>query len=161
KATRMEALLRELQPGPDGFTEYLDTHISASVVDIGSAAEQNIQLLGRGIAARHASISAPSSGLQAAWRGRNRLSPHGRRVARAALKPGDLLDLGGHRLRILPPPPGFALAVELRSNQEIAASDFESAFRTDLSQTWLGKRTLAWIGMALALVLGLALPLLS
>ena len=52
----MDALLRELREGPDGIPEYHDSEISADALGIGSAADQQIQLLGRAIAPEHAVI---------------------------------------------------------------------------------------------------------
>ena len=52
----MDVLLRELREGPDGIAEYYDTEISTSQITIGSSPDQNIQLLGRGIAREHAVI---------------------------------------------------------------------------------------------------------
>ena len=52
----MDALLRELREGPDGIAEYYDTEITSKQLTIGSAADRNIQLLGRGIAPEHAVI---------------------------------------------------------------------------------------------------------
>ena len=64
----------------------------------------------------------------------------------------------GHQLTIAEPPGGFDVAIELRPNENIDASEFESAFRTDLKQTWLSKRPAAWLLVAIVLIVGVVLP---
>jgi predicted CXXCH cytochrome family protein len=156
----MDVLLRELREGPDGIAEYYDTEISTSQITIGSSPDQNVQLLGRGIARQHAVIVVSRGQLALECRRGELVVVNGKKRADAKLKVGDLIELAGHRLRIAEAPPGFAVAIELQTSDVIDASSFESAFRTDLSQTWLGKRTMAWMGVWLVLIFGLALPLI-
>lgn len=154
----MDALLRELREGPDGIPEYYDTELTAKELTIGSATDRNIQLLGRGIAPEHAVIVQAGSQLMLECRRGEFVLLNGKKRASARLKVGDVIELAGHRLRIVPPPPGFSAAIELKANDLVAASAFEGAFRTDLSQTWLGKRTMAWSGVVLVVLFGLLLP---
>ncbi|HEY0685166.1 MAG TPA: FHA domain-containing protein [Steroidobacter sp.] len=156
----MDALLRELREGPDGIAEYYDTEISSKELTIGSAADRNIQLLGRGIAGEHAIIRQAGAQLVLECRRGEYVRINGKKKESARLSVGDVIELGGHLLRIAQPPPGFSAAIELQPNDQIDASTFESAFRTDLSQTWLGKRAMAWAGVVVVLVFGLLLPLL-
>jgi len=156
----MDALLRELREGPDGIAEYYDTELSVNQITIGSSADQNIQLLGRGIAPQHAVILVSRGQLALECRRGEVVRINGKKRADAKLKVGDLIELAGHRLRIAQPPAGFAIAIELQTNDLVDASAFESAFKTDLSQTWLGKRTMAWTGVWAVLVVGLILPMM-
>lgn len=156
----MDALLRELREGPDGIAEYYDTELTTRELTIGSAADRNIQLLGRGIAAQHAVIRQAGSQLMLECKRGEVVRLNGRKRADARLKVGDVIELAGHRLRIAQPPPGFSAAIELQANDRVDASAFESAFSTDLSQTWLGKRAMAWSGVVLVVLFGLALPML-
>lgn len=156
----MDALLRELREGPDGIAEYYDAEISGDELTIGSAADQNIQLLGREVAPEHAVIRQVGSQLEVACRRGERVRLNGKKKESAKLAVGDIIELAGHKLRIAQPPPGFAVAIELQPNDRIDASEFESAFRTDLSQTLLGKRRLAWAGLLLVMLFGLALPMM-
>lgn len=156
----MDALLRELREGADGISEYHDTEISGTELTIGSAADQNIQLLGRGIAPEHAVIRKAGSQLELICRRGEYVRLNGKKRASSRLTAGDVIELAGHLLRITPAPPGFSTAIELQPNARIGASAFEGAFRTDLSQTWLGKRAMAWTGVVLVMLFGLALPML-
>jgi predicted CXXCH cytochrome family protein len=155
----MDALLRELREGPDGIAEYYDTELSGDELTIGSAADQRIQLLGRAVAPEHAVIRKTGAQLEVQCRRGQHVRVNEEQVGSAKLTLGDVIELGGHRLTIATPPAGFDTAIELRPNDTIEASEFEGAFRTDLLQTWLGKRPMAWITVALVLIFGLALPL--
>lgn len=156
----MDVLLRELREGPDGIAEYYDTEIATGQITLGSAPDQTVQLLGRGIARQHAVIVASRGKLALECRRGELVRINGKKRADAKLKVGDLIELAGHRLRIAQPPPGFAVAIELQTSDLVDASAFESAFRTDLSQTWLGKRAMAYVGVAAVLIFGLVLPLM-
>ncbi|HEY6642900.1 FHA domain-containing protein [Povalibacter sp.] len=154
----MEVLLRELREGPDGIPEYHDTQISAAVVTIGSAADQRLQLLGKSIAAHHASIRQSGSQLELTCRA-GKVRVNGELQGSAKLVIGDVIEIGSHQLQLVQPPVGFDAALELRPDKNIDASAFEGAFRTDLLQTWMGKRPTAWMAIGLILIVGLALPL--
>lgn len=154
----MEALLRELREGPDGIPEYHDTELSAELLTIGSAADQQIQLLGRAIAPEHAAIRKSGQRLLIECRRGLKVRVNDQEASSSRLADGDVIELGGHRLTIVEPPTGFDTAIELRPNDRIDASEFEGAFRTDLSQTWLAKRPIAWATIALVVLIGLILP---
>lgn len=155
----MDALLRELRQGPDGFAEYLDTEIAAEELTLGSAADQRIQLLGSAVAPRHAVIRRNGAQLELHCRRGRRVRVNGVECSLAKLATGDVIELAGHRLRIAEPPAGFDVAVELEPDESVEASEFESAFRTDLLQTWLSKRPAAWLLTAVVVGVGLLLPL--
>src|SRR5579864_7799288 len=132
----MDALLRQLKDGPDGVPEYHDTELSADSLTIGSAANCSIQLLGEGIAPSHAVIRSVSGKITIACRAGQRVSLNGASVSTATLALGDRLEIGGHQLQLVDPPIGFELALEIRTNPNVAPSSFERAFRTDLAETW-------------------------
>ena len=156
----MEVLLRELRQGPDGIPEYHDTEISGAELTIGSGADQRIQLLGRAVAAEQAVITKSGPQLELSCR-RGKVRVNGQEAATAKLTIGDVVEIGGHRLTIAAPPGGFDIAIELQPDESIDASEFEGAFKTDLLQTWLGKRPTAWITVALILIVCLLIPLVA
>jgi hypothetical protein len=155
----MNILIRQLRRGPDGVVEAQDSEAHADVVTLGSAADRTIQLLGRDVAARHARISAAGSKLRISCQGGRPIRVNDRDVSSSALVVGDWIGLGGHRLRLISPPAGFDLAIELQLSTAINASEFERAFRTDLEQTWLSKRWGAWLLAVLTLLGALLIPL--
>lgn len=156
----MDVLLRELREGADGIAEYYDTEISAAELTLGSGADQRIQLLGKRIAAQQAIIR--KSGQQLELQSRTgKITVNDKPLASAKLAIGDVIKIGGHTLTMATPPGGFDIAIELKSDADIATSEFEGAFRTDLHQTWIGKRGTAWLAVALLLLVGLVLPMVT
>jgi predicted CXXCH cytochrome family protein len=157
----MEVLLRYVRQASSGASDFLDTAVAADAISIGSAADSTLQLLGRAVARRHAVIHRSGDRLSIGCRRGNRVNVNGKPCATSKLAVGDVIEFGGHRLTLIEPPSGFDLAIEVRPNTGVAASDFEAAFRTDLDRTWLSKRSTSWILILLALALGLVAPLLT
>jgi len=155
----MNVLIRNLRAGPDGIVEAHDAAAVADVVTLGSAADRTIQLLGREVAARHAEIDASGATLKIRCRRGRRIRVNGRDGASVPLAVGDRIELGGHRLRIIAPPGGFDVAIEVQLSTTIETSEFERAFRTDLDQTWLSKRGASWLLATMTLLVTLGVPL--
>jgi hypothetical protein len=155
----LDVLVRELREGQGGITASRDTELSTSRVTIGCAPDQEIQLFGRAVGARHAVIRGGREPVLTCL-GRQRVMINDKWVRRARLKIGTCIEVGGHRLTLTQPPTGFDLAIELRPNPQIDASDLEAAFRTDLAQTWLARRGSMWLLVALVVLLGFGVPLL-
>lgn len=157
----MDVLLRLVRPGTDGAIEYQDTELSADVLTVGSAADSAIQLLGTDVQAQHATLRGSGGKWTLASTGGARVAVNGRRTASAQLQTGDLIEVGGHRLRLIDPPAGFDLGIEIEPDPQVDPSAYERAFRTDLSMTWLKKRSAAWILVVLVLTATLVIPFLS
>jgi predicted CXXCH cytochrome family protein len=156
----MYALLRQLRRGPNGADEYADTEVNSDSITIGSAANRDIQLIGRGVAADHALIRRSGRTLTITGRARARFTVNGGRAkSAAALESGDVLDIGGNHITVLEPPAGFDLALAIQLNTDIEKSEFESAFKTELEQTWLSKRRTSWTLLVLTGLLAFGLPL--
>ncbi len=156
----MDALLRHVREGPDGVPEYHDTEVHADALTIGSAADRSIQLLGQGVGPDHAVLRSTGGGKATITsRGGRTVCVNGAVVTSAALEPGASIDIAGNQLRVVEPPAGFDIALEIEPNREVAASAFEGAFRTDLSETWLSKRGTAWTLTLATLLIGLLIPL--
>ncbi|HTV96483.1 MAG TPA: FHA domain-containing protein [Steroidobacteraceae bacterium] len=155
----MNVLIRQIRAGPDGIPEAQDAEAEVDVVTLGSAADRTIQLLGREVAGRHAQIGAQRSGFKIICSRGRRVRVNDREVSSAALALGDRIELGGHRLRLIAPPAGFDVAIEVQLSAALDASEFERAFRTDLAQTWLSKRGGAWLLGTLTLLAALLIPL--
>jgi predicted CXXCH cytochrome family protein len=157
----MELLLRQLRKLPDGQLEYQDTELAADELLIGSAPHCQIQWVGEGIAPRHASLHYSAGGATLKCRRGCRINVNGQPSAGVVLRVGDELQLGPHRLRLMSPPSGFQLALEIETSTTAASLYYESAFRTSLRQTWLPMRSASWALLALTLLLTLAMPLYS
>ncbi len=150
----MDVLLREVRRRADGRSEYIDTEIGGDVFTVGSAPDCALQLLGDGIGPRHAGIRGASLQCE----GGHRVVRNGQSTAKAKLSLGDVVEIGGHRLTVIEAPAGFDLAIELLRDASVEASAYESAFKTDLEQTWLGRRRPAWILLVLVLIASFAVP---
>lgn len=157
----MEVLLRYVQQGSSGGSDFIDSAVAVDEITIGSAADSTLQLLGRAVAGTHAVIEGRGAELRIVCRRGNRVGINGKECASGPLAVGDGIELGGHRLKLFAPPSGFDVAIEVRPDVRVAASDFEAAFRTDLDRTWLSKRSTSWILTLLTLLSGLAIPLLT
>jgi len=156
----MEVLIRELRNAADGTAEITDKEISGDSITIGSAPDQGIQLIGFGIASEHATISRVSGQLKIdAGKGHN-ITVNNRSVITAILNRGDVITLGAHRLRIIVAPSGFDVAIEVQLSDKVDSSEFEGAFQTNLKQTSLSKRWLAWVSSFAIIVMFLLVPLL-
>ncbi len=156
----MEALLRERRARSDGFVEYSDVEVSVATINVGSAPDQTLQLIGPNIAPRHAQIRAVDAATaRVTCRRGLTILVNGKPLRSATLAQGDVLELDGHRLQLVAPPTGFDLALEITPNSAAQGSDFAGAFRTELDQTWLSKRRTAWSLFILILSLTLLLPL--
>jgi predicted CXXCH cytochrome family protein len=155
----MEVLLRYLRQNQSGAIEFLDTAVATDEITIGSAADSTVQLLGRAVANKHAEIRQSTSGLSIACRRGNRVEINGQRCASQRLAVGDTIGLDGHRLVVIEPPVGFDVAIEVRPDASVNASEFEAAFVTDLDRTWLSRRKASWFLLAATLLVGLAIPL--
>jgi predicted CXXCH cytochrome family protein len=155
----MNALLRLCKDGPGGVTEYTDTEVSADTLTLGGAVDCSIQLIGDAVAPEHAVIRGGAGNISIACKAGQRVVVNGTSTASAALKIGDRVEIGGHSLRLVPPPQGFDVAIEVRPDPNANAASFERAFRTDLSETWLSRRRGAWLLLLLALIGGFLIPL--
>ncbi|HEX3395917.1 MAG TPA: hypothetical protein VHS76_04390, partial [Steroidobacteraceae bacterium] len=157
----MKVLIRYLRRGPDGISEAQDFEVETRAVTLGSAADRTIQLLGRAVGAQHATLAGVGSTFKVSCARGRRVRVNDREVRSAALGVGDEILIAGHRLHLINPPAGFDLGVEVQLNTAADASEFETAFRTDLEQTWLSKRGGAWLLAIVTLSLALLIPLRS
>ncbi len=155
----MDILIRNTRLGANGIAEVLDTAVSTDVVTIGSAADATIQLLGRAIAPRHATLRPVQGGVRVECTARNRFSVEGASLGAATVALGQTMDFAGHQLVAFPPPQGFDLALRLVPNAAASGSDYEAAFVTDLDRTRLSKRGTSYALVRLLLLLTLVLPL--
>ncbi len=155
----MDALLRELREEPDGIAEYYDTEISSKQLTIGSAADRNIQLLGRGIAPEHAMIVLAGSQLTLECRRGEvvRLNGKKRATAEAQRRRRD-------RAR-RPSPAHRSAAAGFQRGHRAAARTIASTPARSRARSapichrpgWASAR-MAWAGVVLVMLFGLMLP---
>lgn len=155
----MDILLRELQTGADGIAEYHDVEFSGAEVAIGSAPDAAIQLLGIGVAGRHAVVRRSGERIELRCGRGSHARLNGRECVNSQVVVGDLIEIAGNKLKIAKAPTGFDFAIEIQPDPTVDSSAFEQAFRTDLSQAGLSKRRLAWLSLLVVVLLGFAVPL--
>jgi hypothetical protein len=153
----MELMLRYLQAGA-GHDDASETEASADQVLAGSSPQAAIHLIGRDIRPLHARFSMRGKHLRVEGCG-GTILVNGTQVRAADLAPGARVSIGRHVLRAIEAPQGFDAALEIRLDPAVEPAEFEAAFRTDLSQTFLSRRRSAWAALAGVLVLCLAMPL--
>jgi hypothetical protein len=157
----MDVLLRELRTGSDGIVERHDTEFSGERVVIGSAPDANVQLLGEGIGAKHATITGDGAQLQLRCARDCRVLVNGEEVDTATLSLDTVVEIAGNQLKVVAVPTGFHFAIEIKPDPHVDSSQFEQAFQTDIDQVAISKRKLSWWALGAVLVLCLALPLVS
>lgn len=154
----MQFLLRQVIQD-QGQTLFQDTELAADEITIGSAPDQLIQLRGGNIDRQHAVLQSKGGKLTVSCIAKGAtVSIAGEPVAKAELSVGDEVCFENHRLTIVAAPSGFDAACELNIDDELQEHAFESAYVTDLSQTFLAKRGPAYLLSLLILALAFAYP---
>jgi len=153
----MELMLRFVQAS-GGREEASEMETSADEVIVGSSPQATIQLIGRDIRPLHARFSMRGERLRVAGCG-GTIVVNGKETRVSELAPAAEIAIGRHRLRAIEAPQGFDAALEIRRDPGVEPAEFEAAFRTDLSQTFLSRRRFAWAALAGVLALCLAIPL--
>ncbi|MFP6834517.1 MAG: hypothetical protein VB948_00235 [Pseudomonadales bacterium] len=155
----MQVLIREITTRSDGEREFRDRDFDGDALSIGSAPDQTIQVIGRGIIGHHAILTKSRDGLSLRCRRGARVQVgDDLNVTKAELNPGTSIEISGNRVTLIDAPGGFDAAITVELNTEVEASEFEAAFVTDLQQTWLGKRSPAWWLAMAVVILGLLVP---
>jgi predicted CXXCH cytochrome family protein len=154
----VDVLLREVRTRPDGRAEYVDTEISKETIVVGASADCTVQLLGDAVAPLHAELRKSAAKLALRALGRAKIVAGERAAYRHTLDVGDTFAIGGHAFTLIEAPAGFDAALELRRDTTVPPSAYEAAFRTELTETWLGKRAPAWALFLLVAALCLAVP---
>jgi hypothetical protein len=155
----VDVLLREIRPGADGIAEYRDVEVSAETLTLGSAPDRSIQVLGNNVGAEHAELAAAAGGMTIKCRRGYVVLVNGEETTSATLASGDVIEIGGNRLMLVEAPAGFDHGIQIELDQDVDASVFEGAFRTDLYQSWFSMRSAAWAMSGLLLLLAFLLPL--
>ena len=150
----MDLLLREYIPATGAFA---DRELTADEITIGCGNDQLIQVLGLDIALEHAVLSMRRDALSI--KATTPIVVDEERVRTSTLAVGSQMRIGGHSFRVVDAPAGFDAALELTPDPDVDPATFEGAFRTDLTDTWLSKRSPAWVTGAAVLILGFFVPL--
>jgi len=159
----MEVLVRYILA--DGQQNYRDVPLSATQLRVGADINNELQWLGPNVGVLHATLTAAADGLAVRCEsgctaeiqsgGATEVTKSG------TIRQGDSLTIDGNQLTLIAAPGGFDYALEVELNANVSPSLFQQAYRTDLAQTWLSRRRLAWGLLGAVIVLFLALPMIN
>ncbi|MFL0798920.1 MAG: cytochrome c family protein [Agarilytica sp.] len=156
----MDILLRDVSTQGDHFT-YQDTEIKCDKLSIGSSRNANIHLCGENIALQHFTISFQNARLNFECKKKSRISLNGNAARKGPLNANDEIQLESHRLRIIPSPAGFDLALEIYIDQDLQNKGLESAYDTSIDDASWGTRGPAYVLSLLVILFGLMWPIYS
>lgn len=152
----MQVLIRKT-PGPHrSDAVYTDGALDVKRIQVGSAPGCDLQLAG--IAAEHCTVQSSGNSARLNCSRGNTVVYNGETVSKCDLKVGDTVMVGGNRLASVEAPAGFDLALQV-SVENTEGVELEGGYQTDLRQTWLPSRLVAWVLCVGVLIATCALPL--
>jgi hypothetical protein len=153
---------RVLRKGKGGLSYEEDTHYG-EVLTIGRGSDQAIFLPDMRAALEHARITSLGGG-------RYRIESlilagirvNGEIVYATTVEAGAVVEIGGTRIELLPPPRDYDAGVQVSSMDQREQKDAATRDRraTTLAETWLSKRKPSWILFLVLIVIG-GLPALA
>ncbi len=156
----MDILLRDVQAQGEHIT-YQDTEITGDKLSVGRSRSATIQLFGENIALQHLVISRQNTQLHFECKKQSSILLNGNATRKGSLTVDDEIQLEDHRLRLIPAPAGFDLAIEVYVAQDLQNKGLESAYDTSIDDASWGTRIPAYILSALVIVIGLLWPIFS
>lgn len=156
----MRVLIRRLE-NKKGTTTFVDRTVDAPSLRIGRGTDQELQLSDMRVALAHAEIEPFQGGpYRIEAKTANGVWVNGGPCPGSRLDFNDTIDCGHYRLTILKPDFGVDLAI-LVEEQSLAADrpGGSGSYVTELRNTRLSRRGLAWAGFLLVLLTMLVIPL--
>ncbi len=152
----MQVLVRKT-PGPHrSDAVYTDGVLDSKRIQVGSSPDCDLQIVG--VAPQHCVVQLSGKTARLVCSRGNTVSHNGEAVSKCELNVGDEILIGGNRFAPIAAPEGFDLALQV-SVESTDGIELEGSYKTDLRQTWLPSRSVAWV-LGLAVLLGTcALPL--
>src|SRR5581483_11112475 len=112
----MRVLIRRVGRRDGGALEYRDDELTTDEVTVGSSPDQDLVLMGEGVALRHVRIFRKRDGVfETVNIGPGELRINDRMSASFRIEVGDQIGIGTHRLRRIIAPSGFDFALELET----------------------------------------------
>lgn len=154
----MRCLIRRITRKSGAGVGHTDHELDADTLSIGRATDQDLFLSDLHIALRHA-VLRPASDDTFALQARtpSGVQINGRTVQAGVVKVGDRITIGLSTIRLVAPPRGYTLALEV---EEVRAErgNPPGAGPTSLQAAGLGKRRWAWALFLVVAGLGLGVP---
>jgi predicted CXXCH cytochrome family protein len=156
----MRVLIRRVTRKASGV-ERSDTPFDGEEITVGRAADRDIHLADRSLPLEHSVIVERSRGqLGIRAEADTLLFVNGGRVQSAALSPGDFLEVGGSRLVVSDPLPGYDHVILVEAGEaEVEEVPLAHQFVTTLEESGLSRRRWSWVLGIGILVACLGVPL--
>ena len=138
---------------------FTDRALNLKSLRIGSAPDQELQLVGEGILPHHAELTIDSNGAKISCRRGAVVSVNGTEGKKFDLSPDDVIELGGNRIQVTVAPTGFDIAIVVSRSSNNEPMAYEQSYKTDLSQPRLAPRFLAWTLTVVLLIVSVIIPL--
>jgi predicted CXXCH cytochrome family protein len=157
----MRILIRKSIATGRGASEFQDVELQTDVLTIGRAADQLLCLPGSRVALRHARLTLKGQQILVTAMGAAVFGLNGKDETQAVLAEGDTVSVGAHTLKVIRPPTGFGLALEVieSKDDEKQGVSAQSRVETRFGEAGSGKRVLSWLLLLLVAVFGAGLPL--
>ena len=158
----MKYLIRFITRTPAGGVEQNDRIVDAPAITLGRATDQVIQLRDKRARLQHARIEAGHDGAQLISEVRTGVTVNGRSQREAQLKVGDVIEIGANIIRVIEPPPEVAFAISFELSDDASSDHYvaEWSAQSDTIAGW-SKRRIAWVSVAVVLLVALVLPGIS
>ena len=106
----MDILIRQTGGVQTVDATFTDRAVETTALQIGSAPDQELQLIGADILPEHAEITSSNKGARISCRRGALVSVNGKEGRKFDLVPNDVIEVGGNRIEVTGAPSGFDLA---------------------------------------------------
>lgn len=155
----MDILIRQTGGVHSSDAIFTDRALAIKSLHIGSAPDQELQLVGEGILAHHAKLTITGKEVRISCRRGAVISVNGIEGKKFDLSPNDIIEIGGNQIEVASAPTGFDIAIVVSRSSAAEPAAYEQSYKTDLSQTKLAPRFFGWALTLLVLVVSTVIPL--
>lgn len=155
----MDILIRQTSGVHNIDAIFTDRALDIKSLHIGSAPEQELQLVGVGILAHHAQLTTNGKIIRITCVRGAAVSVNGIEGRKFDLSPDDVIEFGGNRIEVAIAPTGFDIAIVVSRSVANEPTAYEQSYKTDLSQTKLAPRLFGWVLTLVVLVVSIVIPL--
>ncbi|MFK7858368.1 MAG: cytochrome c3 family protein [Granulosicoccus sp.] len=155
----MEILIRQTSGANSVDAIFTDVALDIKTLRIGSAPDQELQLVGAGMFPNHAELVKSGNGARIVCRRGSFVSVNGTEGDKFDLVAGDIIEFGGNKIEVATAPEGFDVALIVSKTSTSEQVLYEQAYRTDLSQTRLAPRLFGWVLTLTVLAIAVVIPL--
>lgn len=158
----MRVLIRHVVRRPGGVVERSEQVFEGETLTVGRATDQTISIPNKGLPLEHSEILAKGKHLSIKANAGCVMFVNGEQTDHSRLEPGDLIEIGSHRLLISDPTDQYDQVILVEPGpEEEEEVPLSSQMVTQLEKTGLGKRRFSWISSVAILVLCLVIPALG